>query len=712
MPRTETRTDEQRNRVKHHASTAAMLTALTLLASASAFAQSGVLDPTFGAGGVTVAGFGPSDELGRAIAIQADDRIVVAGTCNQASDDFCLFRFDLDGALDPALAGTGKVAVPVLSGTDQASAVAVQPDQGIVLAGFSVQGGKDVLAVARLLPSGAPDPGFAGDGTVTTALGTLEDRARAVAVQPADGAIVVAGYSLTASNRDLALARYGSGGTLDPTFSGDGVLVLGVGTGDDEAAALAIQPDGKIVVVGYAADGSQHDLLIARFLDDGTPDPSFNGTGRRRVSFGAGNAFGTAVALQADGKILAAGYARVGTVFHFAVARVDENGLLDPMLDGDGLLTTAIGSTSQANAIAADATGRFVVAGFARIAGNDDMALARYDGAGALDVNFGGGVVTLPVGTGPDAAAAVAVQSDGKIVLAGTARSGNDDEVAVARWLLDDCGNGIVDVGEACDGGALIDGDCCSSACTILPAAASCRPSADACDIADFCDGASATCPDARLPDGDGDGVCDQQDLCPGESDPQQADGDGDGLGDACEPCTSGVAIGKPKMKMTNYLTAPGDDSFSLSGALDFANAPLLDPLARGARVLVEDGTGATLFDAAIPAGAYNPLTRTGWLVNGASTAFTFRTTQAVAGVIDKLKLSRTSARPDLVKVTMSGKRGAFATTAPVLPLTAIVVLDAPTAATGECGEVTFGPGPAPTPACSFNRSGSTLSCK
>ena len=138
----------------------------------------------------------------------------------------------------------------------------------------------------------------------------------------------------------------------------------------------------------------------------------------------------------------------------------------------------------------------------------------------------------------------------------------------------------------------------------------------------------------------------------------------------------------------------------------------MLDPLARGARVVVEDGTGAALFDAAIPPGAYSPVTRTGWLANGASTAFTFRTTLAVAGVIDKMKLSRTTARPDLVKVTMSGKRGGFATAAPVLPLTAIVVLDAPTAATGECGEVVFGPGPAPTPACSFNRSGSTLGCK
>jgi hypothetical protein len=244
----------------------------------------------------------------------------------------------------------------------------------------------------------------------------------------------------------------------------------------------------------------------------------------------------------------------------------------------------------------------------------------------------------------------------------------------------------------------------------LLPAATVCRPLADACDVDDVCDGASAACPDARLPDGDGDGVCDVADLCPVEPDPGQQDGDADGLGDACDPCTNGVTVQKPKIKIANFLTAPGDDTFSFNGVLDFATAPLLDPVVRGARVILEDGAGVR-FDVSVPPGAYDPTTRTGWLPNGARTAFTFRSASSVGGVLDKLKLSRTTARPDVIKFTMSGKKGAQAASAVVPPLAATIVLDAPTAATGECGEVDFS-GPSPAPACAMNRRGSTLGCK
>ena len=682
----------------------------TLLACGDARAQSGVLDPTFGSGGVAVVPVGSADDFGRAVALQDDDRIVVAGTCTASNDDFCVVRLLLDGTLDPDFGGgTGKVTTAIRSSVDEANAVALDEDGNIVVAGFSRQGTKDELAVARLLPDGTLDASFDGDGKVTTAIGTLEDQARAVAIDGL-GRIVVAGYTRSA-NRDLALARYLADGTLDTSFSSDGKVAVPVGTGDDEAAAIAIQPDGRIVVVGYAADGSQHDLLIARFLENGSLDPALGGSGTVRIAFGTGNAFGTAVALHDDGRILAAGYARVGTVFHFAAARVDALGVLDPQLDGDGRLTTVIGTTSQASAVAIDPTGRFVLTGFARFASNDDVALARYDGTGALDTNFDGdGVVTLPIGNGPDLGNAVVVQDDRKIVVAGSARFGNDDQVAVARWLIDDCGNGVVDVGEACDGGALIDGDCCSSTCALLPAATVCRPLADDCDVADACDGSSAVCPDVRLPDGDADGVCDVNDLCPVEPDPGQQDGDDDGLGDACDPCTNGVTIGKPKVRITKFTTPPGDDTLSLSGVLDFASAPVLDPVARGMRVILEDGAGVR-FDVSVPPGAYDPATRTGWLPNGAGTAFTYRTTTSVGGVIDKLKLSRTTAKPDVVKFTLSGKKGTQASDAVVPPLAATVVLDAPTAATGECGEIAF-PGPAPLPACTLNRSGSTLSCK
>lgn len=682
------------------------------VAAPTARAQSGSPDPTFGVSGLAVAPGGSLDDFGNAVAIQADDRIVVAGQSVVANDDFAIARFDLDGSLDATLGGTGIVTTPIGSGIDQAFAVAIQPDQKIVVAGFSRESGNEDFALARFHPDGSLDASFGGDGTVTAPIGALDDRAAAVAIQ-SDGKIIVAGYGLTGANRDLALARFLTDGSLDPSFSGDGKLLLGIGTGNDEAFAVALQPDGKILVAGYAADGSQHDMLVARFSTTGALDPTFNGTGAQRIAFGTGNEFAHALALQPDGKVLLAGYARIGTVFNFAVARVDDVGALDPGLDGDGRLTVAIGSTSQARAIALDQNGRFVVAGFATIAGNDDFALSRHNANGSLDTSFAGtGIVTTPIGTGPDQATGVALQRDAKVVMAGTARSGNDDDFALARYLVDDCGNGTVDAGEQCDGGALIEGDCCTSECTLLSAGTVCREIADDCDLLEACDGASGACPaDLMKPDGDVDGVCDEQDICPVDPDPAQEDGDGDGLGDACDPCTNGVTVGKPKVRLTRYTTGPGDDTFTFTGQLEFTTAPLLDPVTLGSRIIVEDASGTPIFDVAVPPGAYDPSTRAGWKANKALTTFTYRTRESVDGVVDQVRLSRPTNRPTLVKFRVVGRKGGYAQLPVELPLGATIVLDAPTAATGECGETGFLLPPA-KPACAFNGNGSTLNCK
>ncbi|MEW6268985.1 MAG: hypothetical protein AB1689_06765 [Thermodesulfobacteriota bacterium] len=679
--------------------------ATVLLVAGGAGAQSGVLDPTFGTGGVASTALGPGDDFAYGLAIDDEDRILLAGTCLQANDDFCLVRHELDGTPDTSLNGTGKLALPVRAEIDRAFAVALQGDRKIVLAGFSREAGKDEFALARVDESGALDPTFDGDGKVTTPIGTLEDQARAVAIQ-ADGKIVAAGYTLTSANRDLAVVRYTATGALDPTFDGDGKVTLGL-VGADEAAAIAIQTDGKIVLAGYAI-GQQEDFLVVRLLADGALDPAFNGGAPLLIKFGTGQERANGIALQPDGKILVVGRTRIGSVFHFAVARLLADGTLDATLDGDGKVTTIIGTGSEASSVAVDATGRFVVAGFAKVPSNEDFALVRYDDDGSLDTNFAGGVVTLPIGGAVDVASAVAVQRDGKIVLAGSKRSANDDDFAAVRYLVDDCGNGTIDVGEECDGGALIDGDCCDTGCDLLPAATLCRAVEDGCDIDDFCDGASGACLDVRKPDGDDDGVCDEADLCPLDPDPEQEDGDDDGLGDVCDPCTNGVLIGKPKIRMTKYTTGPGDDTFSFTGQLDLPVPPAqLDPVANGVRVILADAAGAVLFDVAVPPGAYSPVTRSGWIANKPGTAFTFRTTTAAGGLIDKLKLSFTATRPDLLKLTMSGRRGGFATAPPELPLSAVMVVDAPTAATGECGEIQFAPD-----GCSFNRNGSTLSCK
>src|SRR5581483_4236629 len=229
--------------------------ALLALASA-ARAQSGALDPTFGTGGIVKTPVGTLADVGRAFAIQADDRIVVAGysTTNATGDDFSVARYLLNGTLDSSFNGTGKVITPV----GPTNAI----DRAFAVAGFSRNGGNEDFALVRYLPDGTLDGDFGSGGIVTTAIGTVNDEALAVAIQ-SDGRIVAAGYSHNGANRDLALARYLPDGTLDTTFSGDGKVSVPIGTGgnagDDEARAIAIQPDGKIVIAGLSAFGSSED---------------------------------------------------------------------------------------------------------------------------------------------------------------------------------------------------------------------------------------------------------------------------------------------------------------------------------------------------------------------------------------------------------------------------------------------------------------------
>jgi uncharacterized delta-60 repeat protein len=390
----------------------------------------GTLDPTFSSDGRLTTGFAASNDYGYSVAVQIDGKIVVAGRTDSGpgNSDFALARYNADGTLDASLDGDGKLTTAIGSSYDTAYSVALQSDGKIVVSGSSSGSGSgDDFALARYNSDGTLDTSFDGDGKLTTAfVGGSVDRGYSMAVQ-SDGKIVVAGRS----NSDFALARYNANGTLDTSFDGDGKLTTDFGSLDD-GLSVAVQSDGKIVVAGYSDNFIDADFAVARYNADGTLDTSFSSDGKLTTDFGTQFDFGRSVAVQSDGKIVVAG----NSENNFAVARYNANGILDTLFDGDGLLTTDFGGSSDTGiSVVVQSDGKIVVAGNSRNGTNTDFAVARYNANGALDTSFDGdGRLTTAFGASDDHGSSVAVQSDGKIVVAGASYNGADDDFAVARY--------------------------------------------------------------------------------------------------------------------------------------------------------------------------------------------------------------------------------------------------------------------------------------
>lgn len=278
-----------------------------------------------------------------------------------------------------------------------------------------------VLAVTLHAGPGDLDTGFSSDGKVITDLGGT-DSANDVAVQ-ADGRIVVAG----ASAGNFAVARYTSTGTLDSSFGGDGIVITDLGGRDDLAAAVLVQPDGRILVAGGFGDFISHSFAVVRYNVNGTLDTSFGGDGIVTLLFGS---IALDLALQPDGRIVLVG-SQLGDV---AIARLNANGSPDTTFGGgDGQLTADFQSEGDvARAVAIQPNGAIVIAGSTTHNGNvfdddlGDFLVARFDSAGNLDLGFGfhpdNGAPTTTIGDdGFDAAGDLVIQPDGKIVVVGEA---------------------------------------------------------------------------------------------------------------------------------------------------------------------------------------------------------------------------------------------------------------------------------------------------
>ena len=399
------------------------------------YTSTGALDTSFSSDGKVTTGIGSAGDRGRAVRIDANGKIVVGGYSYNGSDqDFAVVRYDTDGSLDTDFHSDGKATAAVGSGNDEAHAMVLDADGNILLAGHSVVGSHPDIALAAFTAGGEP-AAILDRGITTTAVGSGDDTANAVAVQP-DGKIVAAGYSSNGTDNDFAVVRYNADGTLDTGFSSDGKVTTAVGSGEDEAGAVALQADGKIVAAGSSNNGSDQDFALVRYNADGSLHTGFGTGGKVTTAIGSGNDGASAVALQSDGKIVAAGYSHNGTDNDFAVVRYNADGTLDTGFGTGGKVTTAVGSSSidLVHSVAVQSDGKIVAAGYS----GNDFAVVRYNADGTLDTGFGtGGKVTTAVGSNDDEARSVAVQSDGKIVLAGYSNNGSDWDFAVVRYNAD-----------------------------------------------------------------------------------------------------------------------------------------------------------------------------------------------------------------------------------------------------------------------------------
>jgi uncharacterized delta-60 repeat protein len=344
--------------------------------------------------------------------------LVLLATGANVYGQTCVPASTAAGALDTCFDGDGRVTTRVTTenstGVDLGQAVAVQADGKILAAGVADRDNSNSdskFAVVRYNKNGSLDTSFDGDGIVITnfvASNLTREEAKGIAIQT-DGKIVVAGYAeLNTNNFAFALVRYNTDGSLDTSFDGDGKAVFDLAGNIDEGNALVIQPDGKIVVAGDSRSDRVYPI-VARFNPDGSLDNTFDTDGW--ATFDPMNNI-NAVALASDGKILVAGNSGI----FLSVARLNANGSLDTNFGTSGIAKfTADNHFDEAYALAVEANGKILAAGFSQTSQSLCAALVRFTSGGAIESSF----VNCGESPGDMTINSMALQPDGKIVTAG-----------------------------------------------------------------------------------------------------------------------------------------------------------------------------------------------------------------------------------------------------------------------------------------------------
>lgn len=357
------------------------------------YLENGTLDASFGTSGAVIIIFSGLDDNAKAVALQSDGKILVGGEGHAATyGQHALTRLTRDGVIDAGFGANGKVTTD-FGRPSHLHSIALQSDGKIIAVGESYtseSGGS--FAAARYLSNGALDASFGKAGKFEQNFGS-SNNAHAVSLQ-SDGKILIGGYDTnTATGKEeFLLTRFLSNGVVDTTFGNGGSGSVAIGTGKNYSHLLLLQNDGKVILAGGAMTGNASDFALVRFNSDGSLDTGFGSKGIVTTEFTSSGAPSSeesaAGVLQPDGKILLGGYSN----HQFALVRYLSNGTLDTSFGSGGKVTAKIGAGGDdfIKSVALQANGKIVAAGYSKNAGVYNLALARFnnDSGAVLSANL------------------------------------------------------------------------------------------------------------------------------------------------------------------------------------------------------------------------------------------------------------------------------------------------------------------------------------
>lgn len=405
-------------------------------------------DNTFDTDGIVTHQYAPQGSSAYTMSLQHDGKIVLAGSATTGINAaFSIARFNTDGSADTTFGSAGSVITQLGTGSSIAYASVIQPDGKIILTGWCNNGNDFDFGLVRYNTDGTPDTSFDSDGILISTLTSYDDLPTCIALQP-DGKIIVGGYTTNGLQLGTTIARYLTDGNLDTTFNGTGVVLTNFLSTYEKPYSIALQTDDKIVLAGGTATNLLYgQILVLRYNSDGTADTTFGTAGRVTTDINAFDDEARAVIVQPDGKIIVTGcgiYPQATFAFgDFIFARYLTDGTLDSTFANNGKKSLPVGNyTDYANSMVLDSNNNIIAAGYSDFGTgtssgyNFDFALVRLTPTGVLDVTFANnGILAHPIGPDDEIVYKTLIQPDSKILAAGVSRINNFFHFAVVRYL-------------------------------------------------------------------------------------------------------------------------------------------------------------------------------------------------------------------------------------------------------------------------------------